>query len=208
MPCLSCGCYPNISLCTLPRQCDKKPAPRVTPDTSSRPPSVCTPMATEGPTYVAVLASAGVKGQAHDLSLLLLAGPSATGLSTATGRGCNPQERLGIKNVAALGYSAGPRPPGWGPRPQKPTRLVLGQHDFWGTFPPEPLLLAGLNSLTGLSVHRDARGSQKIKETSSCWVCVKARPSPQYRGGFTCTGSGRDPGSKGRTQLNRCIILT
>lgn len=67
------------------------------------------------------------------MSLHLLAGPSTTGLLTQeVVEAATPRERLGIKHVAAWGIVQPPRPPGWGPRPQKPTRLVLGQHDFWG----------------------------------------------------------------------------
>lgn len=53
---------------------------------------VCIPCSQEGLTYVAVLASVARGAQAHDVSLCLLAGPSATGLlGTGPGRGCNPQ---------------------------------------------------------------------------------------------------------------------
>ena len=90
-------------------------------------------MAAEGPTYVAVLASVA-EGHKHmtcpsvSWQVTVLQGFSAQQLVEAA----TPRERLSIKNVAAWGIVQAPRPPGWGPRPQKPTRLVLGQHDFWG----------------------------------------------------------------------------
>ena len=93
-------------------------------------------MAAEGLTYVSVLASVA-GGHKHmtcpsvSWQVPALQGFSAQELVEAATR----RERLGIKNVAAWGIVQAPRPPGWGPRPQKPTRLVLGQHDFWGLSP-------------------------------------------------------------------------
>lgn len=56
------------------------------------PPALST--ASEGLTYVTVLASVARGAQAYDMTLCLLAGPSATGLlCTGPGGGCNPQGR-------------------------------------------------------------------------------------------------------------------
>lgn len=80
-----------------------------------------------------------------------------------------PGERLSIKNVDAWGTAQPLRPRGWGPRPQKPTRLVLGQHASEDPVPPESQHLGVVGgSLTGegLSVHRGRQGipTQKAKE--------------------------------------------
>lgn len=57
------------------------------------PPSpVCIPYPNEALTYVAVLTRVARGAQAYDMSLRLLAGPSATRLlGTGPGRSCNPQ---------------------------------------------------------------------------------------------------------------------
>ena len=88
-----------------------------------------------------------------------------------------PRERLSIKNVAAWGTAQPLRPRGWGLRPQKPTRLVLGQHASEVSVPPEPQHLGAVGgSLTGegLSVHRGRQGipHKKQRKIISLWCPV------------------------------------
>lgn len=70
------------------------------------------------------------------------------------------------------------------------------------SLPPEPLLLVGLNSLIGLSVHRGMQGApeNKGKPEASGFV---SRQDHHYstEEGLLAQGRGEEPGSKGRTQL-------
>lgn len=68
--------------------------------------------------------------------------------------------------------------------------------------PPEPLLLAGLNSLTGLSVHRGMQGVPESKGKSAASGFVSRRDHHySTEEGSLAHGWGEDPGSKGMTQL-------
>lgn len=68
---------------------------------------------------------------------------------------------------------------------------------------PEPLLLAGLNFLTGLSVHRGMQGVPENKGKPEAARFVSRRDHHHStEEGLLAQGRGEDPGSKGRTQLN------
>lgn len=89
-------------------------------------------MASEGLTYIAVLASVARGAQTYDVSLHLLTGPAWL-LGKGPSGGCSSQGDYEHQEL---------RPRAWGIRPMKPTRLALGEHVSRDSMPLEHLVLA------------------------------------------------------------------
>lgn len=193
MLCLAWGFDPHTSLPTSSSQ-SEKPEPRLTllipPACSPSLPCLHSPPL-EGLTYVAALASGARGAQAYDMSLRLLARPSATGLlSTGPGGGCNPQGEAEHEESSPLGCSTASQTLRLGHVHPRPHEADFGSACFWQpclSWTPSPSVWER-SQQTGRCQGCQSK-KQRKRVSPWCWDGAEGRQLLQYRG-VTCTGWG------------------